>query len=258
VPLVPIAAIIFDVDGVLVDSPHERAWRDTLAELTKGPWSSFLPDTTYTPERFDSSLYQSIVAGKPREEGALAILEYFQFPNAQQLAPIYAQEKQNKIVALIDAGQFHPFSDAIRFVKDCANMNHPLAVASSSKNAGRLLAKILVSSPQRTNSQCLRDFFQVDVSSRDIRRGKPAPDIFLAASTELNIEPRDCLVVEDAIAGIQAAKAGGMYALGIARMNDFAELRQAHADLVVSSLDDVSRKALAAGRLEFERKDFAA
>jgi beta-phosphoglucomutase len=255
---VPIAAIIFDVDGVLVDSPHERAWRETLAELVKGPWSHLLPETTYTPDRFDSALYQALVAGKPRKEGALAILDHFRFPDARHWAIEYAREKQNRIVALIDSQQFQSFPDAIRFVLDCANMNHPLAVASSSKNAGQLLAQIHVTLPEPKNSRCLRDFFQVDVSGRDLLCGKPAPDIFLAASNELNVGPSNCLVVEDAIAGIQAAKAGGMCALGIARMNDFAELRQARADLVVTSLDDVSRKALAAGKLEFERKDFAA
>lgn len=256
--LVPLAAIIFDVDGVLVDSPHEQAWRETLADLMHGALSHLLPMTTYSTDRFDSRLYQSLVAGKPRLHGALAILEYFHFPEAQKWAPIYAQEKQKQLVSLIDAGQFHPFPDAIRFVVDCTKMKHVLAIASSSENAGRLLANIHVPAPQKTHNQYLRDLFRVDVSGRKVRRGKPYPDIFLEAAGELGVEPSDCLVVEDAIAGIEAAKAGGMRALGIARMNDIDPLRQVHADLVVSSLDDVSRKALASGKLESIRQDFAA
>lgn len=253
-----IAAIIFDVDGVLVDSPHEQAWRETLAELMNGAWAHLIEMTTYSPEQFDSRLYQSLVAGKPRLQGAQAILKYFQFPDAHTWAHVYAREKQTKLVALVDAGQFHPFPDAIRFVIDCSTMNFPLAVASSSENAQRLLAKIHVTSPPRSDDQCLRDFFRVDVSGQKVRRGKPFPDIFLAGAEGLGVQARDCLVVEDAIAGIEAAKAGSMLALGIARTNNIDELRQAHADLVVSSLDDVSRKALATGMLGFERKHFAA
>ena len=82
--------------------------------------------------------------------------------------------------------------------------------------------------------------------------GKPAPDLFLLAAAELRLAPDRCLVVEDAPAGIAAARAGGMTALGVARRGDAALLRDEGADLVVTSLDDVSVDALAAGRLSLQ------
>jgi beta-phosphoglucomutase len=66
---------IFDVDGVLVDSPHERAWRETLRLLMEIDWRDVQPQTTYTPERFAPAVYQEVVAGKPRMSGARAALD---------------------------------------------------------------------------------------------------------------------------------------------------------------------------------------
>ena len=66
---------IFDVDGVLVDSPHERAWREALQLLMETDWSDIRGQTTYAPERFTSAVYQAVMAGKPisiRREGAMA------------------------------------------------------------------------------------------------------------------------------------------------------------------------------------------
>jgi beta-phosphoglucomutase len=66
---------IFDVDGVLVDSPHERAWREALRELMEGEWSDIRNQTTWSPERFTPLVYQQVMSGKPRMSGALAALE---------------------------------------------------------------------------------------------------------------------------------------------------------------------------------------
>ena len=85
--------------------------------------------------------------------------------------------------------------------------------------------------------------------ARDLRHGKPDPEIFVDAANMLGLGPSVCLVVEDAPAGIRAAKAGGMAGLGIARFADAALLVAAGADLVVESLDEVDRDALAQGRL---------
>ena len=93
------------------------------------------------------------------------------------------------------------------------------------------------------------DIFDVNVCGRDLRHGKPDPEIFLLAASALHIEPAQCLVVEDAPAGVAAARAGRMVALGVARHGDAALLRAAEADLVVTSLDDVAIDALAHGRL---------
>jgi beta-phosphoglucomutase-like phosphatase (HAD superfamily) len=77
--------------------------------------------------------------------------------------------------------------------------------------------------------------------------------MFLAAAQELGTAPEDSMVMEDAAAGVQAAKAGRMAAIGIARADDAALLAAAHADVVVTSLDDVDLGALSDGRLATKR-----
>jgi beta-phosphoglucomutase-like phosphatase (HAD superfamily) len=119
-----------------------------------------------------------------------------------------------------------------------------MAVASSSKNANQMMRPIRLES-----GGSLLNAFRVNVCGRDFRRGKPDPEIFLLAAAELGIVPANCLVIEDAPAGIAAAHTGGMAALGVARLNDASELRAAGADMVVTSLDEVSIEELVDGRL---------
>jgi beta-phosphoglucomutase-like phosphatase (HAD superfamily) len=95
----------------------------------------------------------------------------------------------------------------------------------------------------------LLDYFEVDVSGRDFARGKPDPEIFLTAAHELGVEPTEVMVIEDASAGVEAAKAGGMAAIGIARADDTELLAAAGADIVVTTLDEIDTAALADGRL---------
>jgi trehalose/maltose hydrolase-like predicted phosphorylase len=99
----------------------------------------------------------------------------------------------------------------------------------------------------------LEELFDADISGRDFPKGKPDPTIFLTAAQELGVRPAECFVVEDATSGVQAAKAGNMAALGVARLGDQELLAGAGADLVVTTLDDVSLRALADGKLEERR-----
>ena len=68
---------IFDVNGVLVDSPHQKAWQQSLRELMDGEWSGLRGRTTWSPGAFTPHIYQSEISGKPRMSGARAALEYF-------------------------------------------------------------------------------------------------------------------------------------------------------------------------------------
>lgn len=251
--------VIFDVDGVLVDSPHERAWREALRELMEDEWRDVRDRTTYSPERFTPAVYQAVMAGKPRLSGARAALEYFEVPDAPRRAEEYGERKQRLVVSLIEAGEFHAFTDALRFVLAVKGAGFPTAVASSSKNAGLFLTRIRldVFAAERglpydfvRDGLTLQDVFDADLSGRDFEQGKPHPMIFLTAAAELHIEPQRCFVVEDATSGVQAAKAGEMAALGVARMHDQAALKEAGADLVVTSLDDVAIDALERGCLQ--------
>jgi beta-phosphoglucomutase len=250
---------IFDVDGVLVDSPHERAWREALKDLMANEWSDVAGQTTYTPERFTPAVYQAVMAGKPRLAGAQSALEYFGVPDVAQRAEVYGERKQVRVVELIEAGQFHAFADALRFVLAVKWCGLPLAVASSSKNAGLFLSRIQLDrfAAERGlpydfvhEGLTLQRIWDADISGRDFAHGKPDPEIFLTAAKELGVEPESCFVVEDASSGVQAAKAGGMAALGIARLHDQDLLNQAGADLVVTSLDEVAIDAIGGGTLQ--------
>lgn len=226
-----LTAAIFDVDGVLLASPHERAWREALEGLAD-------------PALFTTALYQEHVAGKPRASGARAALEALGVPNADRQAVAFAARKQAHLKALIAAEAFHAFADALRLVKALDDFGWSLAAASSSKNANGMLRMVPFDL-----GRSLFDVFAVNVCGRDLPRGKPDPAIFLLAAAELRVPPANCLVIEDAGAGIEAARAGGMAALGIARLHDADDLARAGADVVVESLDDVARGDLAEGRL---------
>jgi beta-phosphoglucomutase-like phosphatase (HAD superfamily) len=236
---------IFDVDGVLVDSPHERAWRETLEELMTTRWRDIRSSTEYAPDRFTSRVYQEVVSGRPRLSGARAVLDHFDVPEAGTRAAVYAERKQERVVKLIQAGQFEPFHDALRFVLAVAGRGLRIAAASSSRNAGLMLEQIRVDASDRR----LRDLFAADLSGRDLARGKPDPEIFVAASEALGLAPEECFVVEDAAAGVKAARAGAMAALGVARVGDAKLLTAAGADLVVTTLDDVDLDRLTEGEL---------
>jgi beta-phosphoglucomutase len=237
-------AAILDVDGVLVDTPHERAWRDTLRELMDGDWRDIRAATSYAPERFTAQLYQEVIAGKPRMSGARAALERFGVPDLDARTQEYAERKQRMVVALIEDGAFTAFDDALRFALALHEAGIRLATASSSKNAGLVLRRVWV-----RRGVSLLDVLDADISGRDFAHGKPHPEIFLTAARELGLAPRECVVVEDAVSGIAAAKAGGMAALGVARFDDAGLLEGADADLVVGSLDEVDVSALREGRL---------
>ena len=72
---------IFDVDGVLVDSPHEKAWRESLRQLMESDWSDIRDRTSWSPEAFTSRVYEEQMSGKPRMSGARAALAYFHVPD---------------------------------------------------------------------------------------------------------------------------------------------------------------------------------
>jgi beta-phosphoglucomutase len=249
---------IFDVDGVLVDSPHETAWREALRELMESQWSDISGETTWTAERFTPQVYQQVMSGKPRMSGARAALDYFEVPDAETRVEAYAERKQAMVIELIEAGEFSAYPDALRFIIAVKDAGIRVAAASSSKNAGLFLRKIRLDAfaeKHGITSESLRpgltllEFFDADVSGRDFAEGKPHPEMFLTAAQELAIPAEQNFVIEDADVGVQAAKAGNMAALGLARADDAEVLAAAGADVVVTTLDDIDLAALSDGRL---------
>jgi beta-phosphoglucomutase len=258
VPTKGFEGAIFDVDGVLVDSPHERAWKDSLRELMENDWADIVDQTSWSDARFTPQVYQQLMSGKPRMSGALAALDYFEVPDAAERVTAYAADKQTMVIKLIEAGDFTAYPDALRFVLAVRDAGILIAAASSSKNAGLFLRQIRLdafAAEQGLHYDFVRpglsllDFFDADISGRDFAQGKPHPEIFLTGAAELGVAPESCFVVEDAASGVKAAKAGGMAALGLARADDEELLAAEHADLVVTSLDDVDVAALSEHQL---------
>ena len=164
------------------------------------------------------------------------------FEDDRQVAA-YADRKQARLLELIATREFSAFPDALRFVHAMVDQGLPMAAASSSKNANAMLRLVPFD-----EGRSLFDVF-VDVCGRDLPKGKPDPAIFLLAAAELHVLPEHCFVVEDAPAGIEAARAGRMTVVGVARLEDTALLQAAGADMVVQSIDEVSLDRLEASRL---------
>jgi beta-phosphoglucomutase len=229
---VRLRAAIFDVDGVLVDSPHEQAWRETLDGLMAGPWEQLALDTGYKAGSLTTERYQRCVAGRPRLDGARGALKAIGVadPDDEHVRS-YAEDKHSRLAELMEHGPPAAFGDAITFLVGLRDAGLAIATASASHNAGRLLAAIWL-----PNGRSLRDVLEADVSGLDAP-GKPDPAIFLEAARRLGYPPEECLVVEDAPAGVEAARRGGMACVGVARSDDAGELHASGADIVLDRLD---------------------
>src|SRR5512135_2760048 len=169
----PFQGGIFDVDGVHVHSPHERAWREALQELMAGEWRDLAQRSTYSPERFTPAVYQQVMAGMPRMAGARAAMEHFGVPDIDARIEQYAAAKQQHVVKLIEEGRFMAFPDALRFILAVKAAGIPVAAASSSKNAKLFLERIrldLFTAEQRIDcsfvheGRTLLELFDVDIS----------------------------------------------------------------------------------------------
>jgi HAD superfamily hydrolase (TIGR01509 family) len=209
-------AVIFDCDGTLVDS-------EPLARVA---WERALAPHGY---EIDDEEYAKLV-GLPY----LRVHGFFAgripgLPGPEEFWTGYS----GTLFTLIDE-QLVPFPDAIETVHALLERRIPVAVASSSPRA-RL---------DRTLRRAgLADAFPVTVAGDEVARGKPAPDMFLAAAERLGVKPASCAVIEDSAPGVAAARAAGMRAIGVARGNgDAAALGGAHA-----VLDRLSAQALLAG-----------
>ena len=140
---VPLRAAIFDVDGVLVDSPHEQAWRETLDMLMAGPWAPLAFDSGYQPGSLTTERYQRAIAGRPRLDGARGGLEAVGIADPDdEHVRAYAAAKQSRLVDLIEREPPPVFDDAVMLLIGLRDLGLAVATASASRNAARLLAAV--------------------------------------------------------------------------------------------------------------------
>ena len=220
-PVPKFQGAIFDIDGVLVDSPRREAWRESLRQLMESDWSDIRNRTSWSPEAFTSGVYDEQMSGKPRMSGARTALAYFRVPDddGRRLAE-YADRKQAMVVQLIHR-RLHrvPRRAALHHRRqrrrDEGGGSPPpprrWAIPAPDK-ARQLRAEHAMSASLRPG--LVLEFFDADVSGRDFAQttSRDIPH----RRTRARDPAEDSIVIKDAAAGVQAAKAGDMAAIGIA------------------------------------------
>lgn len=230
--------MIFDLDGVITQTArvHAEAWKrlfdDFLHERAQQMDLPFQPFDVGTD-------YPRYVDGKPRFEGVASFLQSrgIELPwgepgDSEDAATIYGLgNRKNRYFHEHLARQgVEVFESSVRLLHALRNAGIKTALVSSSRNAGAVL-----------EAAGLVDLFDARIDGVDLARlrlkGKPAPDLFLLAAERLGVVPARAAVVEDAVSGVEAGRAGRFrHVIGIDRYGMPQALRQAGADLVVPDL----------------------
>jgi beta-phosphoglucomutase len=202
-------AALWDMDGTLIDSEdyHWRAWCDTMER----------EGVPITHEHFVATFGQRNDAILPHWLGAEAPRE--------RIVRI-GDAKESLYRDLLRAGGIAPLPGAAEWVARLHAEGWPQAIASS---APRLNVEAIV--------EMLKLPFEVIIAAEDVRHGKPDPEVFLTAAARLGVPPRQCIVVEDAPQGVEAARRGGMKSIGVSRT------KKLEADLFAPTLADLPADA---------------
>jgi HAD superfamily hydrolase (TIGR01509 family) len=208
-----IAAVVFDMDGVIVDS--EQVWDDVRESYVREVGGTYTDSAT-------------------RDMMGMSSVEWSRYMAEELGVPGTPEEINAAIVQrmLERYGEAPPLiPGAVEAVRRCAE-RWPLAVASSSNP--ELIEVVL-------DVAGLHDVIPVVVSSEEVARGKPAPDVYLEAARRLGVDPKLCVAVEDSHNGIRSAKAAGMRVVAIPNPHfppDETALGQ--ADVVLHSIDELT------------------
>lgn len=211
-----IDAVIFDLDGSLVDSMW--IWRDIDIEYL-GRFGISLPENL-----------QSEIEGKSFSETAHFFKEYFQLP-----VSIEAIKEDWNRMAWDKYSHQVPLKEGVNeFLELCRSKNIKLGIATS--NSRELVENV-------ASVHGLEDYFSCILTGCDVEKGKPAPDIYLAVAKQLQVKPARCLVFEDVIPGIQAGKAAGMKVCAVADEYSAHQLeeKKALANYFIESFYAVNR-----------------
>lgn len=210
-----IKACIFDLDGVIVDTAvyHYKAWRRLANELG-----------------FDFSEAQNEeLKGISRIESLKIILNWGNVQKSDEQINELATQKNNWYVEMISKMTPNEILPGAREFLQLTKSNQYLtALGSASKNSETILKQI-----------GLMHYFDVLVDGNKVTKSKPNPEVFLVGAQELGVQPHECVVFEDAIAGVQAAKKGGMLAVGIGKPEVLTG-----ADLVIGGLFEMTIEKL--------------
>jgi beta-phosphoglucomutase len=199
-------AVLWDMDGTLVDSEefHWISWRNALA----------MEGITITHEQFLASFGQRDDSIVPQWLGAAATPERIQR---------VANTKEELYRHLVRRDGISPLPGVARWIHQFQKDGWRQAIASAAPRGNIDVVLEALSAAH---------IFQAIVSAEDVHRGKPDPEVYLVAAARLEVPPERCIVVEDAVAGVQGARSAGMKSIGISRNG-----KELPADIVVQSLD---------------------
>ena len=204
------AAVIFDMDGVLVDSGahHRDAWRLLLGDIGVAP----------PPE------YWRLTIGRPAEEAVALLLGR----DVERTEAVELAQRKRQLYAQLAARGTRPVAGAPAFVTMLARRGVPRAVATSASrhDAETMLREVGV-----------RGEFEVIVTAEDVRWGKPNPEVYLKAAAGLDQPPRECLVFEDSLVGVHAARNCGMRVIGVTTSHSGRELLEAGAERAIADFE---------------------
>ena len=236
-----VTACLFDLDGVLTDTAavHNRAWTQTFDEfLRRRSEATGEPNAPFDP----GADYNAFVDGKKREDGVRAFLASrgVVLPEGTPEDPPSADtvwgvgnRKNELLLATLERDGVEVYEGSRRYLEAARDAGLRRAVVSSSANTAQVL-----------EVTGLAELVELRVDGLTARErslpGKPAPDTFLAAAADLGVPPEQCAVFEDALAGVQAGRAGAFgYVVGVDRVGQAAELAERGADVVVQDLQEL-------------------
>lgn len=206
-----ISAVIFDLDGLLIDSEPLQQWA----------WAEYAArhGRTLEPGMFHQML------GMRNVDAVEIAIRLLELPVTGDIA---LRDRDDIFLAAVP-GAILPMPGAVELIKDLRSRGIPLALATSGHR--RYVDLALVSAG-------LTGLFDAEVTAELVARGKPHPDVYLAAATLLDVDPRECLALEDAPNGILSAKAAGMWCFAVPGVTE-QPLDYSAADTVLGSLGDV-------------------
>ena len=206
-----IKAFIFDLDGVIVDTAkyHFKAWQRLAKELDI---------------HFDEQDNEQL-KGVSRKESLEKILEWGNKTISPEEKESLMQRKNEWYLEYVDQ---MPADEALpgakEFLQAAKDLNLRIALGSASKNAVKILDKLQIT-----------DQFEAIIDGNKTTKSKPSPQVFLLGSEALNLDPADCVVFEDSVAGVEAAIKGDFKAVGV---GDAKTLEKAH--LIIEGLGDTT------------------
>ena len=208
-------AFIFDLDGVIVDTAkyHFLAWRKLANSMG-----------------FDfTELQNEQLKGVSRVKSLEKILAWGNKTISEdEFTQLMANKNEDYLTYIDHMNETELLPDVTKTLDYLIAANQYIALGSASKNARMILEKVNI-----------LDRFEILVDGNDVTKAKPDPEVFLIAAKHLHINPKDCIVFEDAVAGIQAANAAGMVSIGIGHKNTLHE-----ADYVFKDFTEISEAFL--------------